>query len=254
YQVSKLRIFQNQGPGQYAILNDDDRVLERFEPSGDVSVLRYGRTHNRKRQAFLEGTAIHATANGTQTHTFDTRKVKLLGDHNRENLMGGILAGLAMALDPRSIQRTMDHFRGLPHRLEWVGKVNDVLFVNDSKATNVDAAVKAVRSFNRQIILIAGGRHKGSDYTPLVSASKGRVKHAVFLGESREMLGRAFHNAIPFTYAGDMNDAVSKGFAAARANDVVMLAPACASFDMFTDYAHRGDVFKQAVEGFKNAG
>jgi len=254
YQASKLRIFQNQGRGQYAILNDDDKVLERFEPSGDVSVLRYGRNNSQKRQAFIEGATICATANGSHTHTFDIRKVKLLGEHNRENIMGGILAGLAMGLNSRSIQRTIDHFKGLPHRLEWLGHVNEVLFVNDSKATNVEAAVKAVGSFNRPVILIAGGRHKGSNYTPLVRASKGRVKYAVFLGESREMLGKAFRNTIPFTFARDMMDAVLKGFSAAEANDVVMLAPACASFDMFTDYAQRGDVFKQAVERLKNDG
>jgi len=112
----------------------------------------------------------------------------------------------------------------------------------------VDAAVRAVVSFDRSLILIAGGRHKGADYAPLVRASKGRAKRAVFMGEAKGLLAGSFKDSIPFTMAEDMRSAVSISFSEAERGDVVLLAPACASFDMFTDYSHRGRAFRAAVE------
>jgi UDP-N-acetylmuramoylalanine--D-glutamate ligase len=116
----------------------------------------------------------------------------------------------------------------------------------------VDAAVRSVGSFPRPLILIAGGRHKGGDYAPLVAASRGKVRKAIFLGESRDLLARSFEKAIPYEFAVDMGNAVSLAFASARPQDVVLLAPACSSFDMFADYAHRGRVFKETVKRLGN--
>jgi UDP-N-acetylmuramoylalanine--D-glutamate ligase len=166
--------------------------------------------------------------------------------------MACVLAGLALNLNPWVIQETIEQFRGLPHRLEWVGRIRDIDFYDDSKATNVDAAVRSVASFSSPVILIAGGRHKGGDYAPLVAASRGKVRKAIFLGESRDLLARAFEKAVPYQFAADMGNAVSLAFASARPQDVVLLAPACSSFDMFSDYAHRGRVFSEAVKRLKN--
>jgi len=132
--------------------------------------------------------------------------------------------------------------------LEHVRRLRGVDFYNDSKATNVDAALRAVLTFDRPIVLIAGGRHKGADYLPLVKAAKGRVKKAIFLGEAKQILAEAFEGMIPFALAEDMRYAVSQSFSSAEPNDVVLLAPACSSFDMFTDYAHRGRIFREEVE------
>ena len=126
-------------------------------------------------------------------------------------------------------------------------------FFNDSKATNVDAAVKAVKSFDRQLILIAGGLHKGSDYDPLVKASIGKVKHCVFLGKAKDLMAKAFDGYIGYDFAKDMNEAVVIAFSRSSSGDVVLLSPACSSFDMYEDYADRGRVFRTAVEMLGNA-
>jgi UDP-N-acetylmuramoylalanine--D-glutamate ligase len=248
YVRSKLSIFKNQGPGQYAILNDDDQVLSEFEPVSGVSVLRYGMEKRENRHAFMEGTSIRAHLPDEKEASFGAERLKLPGRHNLENLMGVVLIGLVLHIGSRTIQRTIEQFRGLPNRLEHVRYLRGVDFYNDSKATNVDAALRAVVTFDRPIVLIAGGRHKGADYLPLVKAAKGRVKKAIFLGEARHILADAFEGMIPFALAEDMGDAVSQSFTSAEPNDVVLLAPACSSFDMFADYAHRGKVFREEVE------
>ena len=250
YARSKLRIFENQGPGDVAVLNDDDDILKRAAPPPGVTVLRYGRREREGLHAFFEGDRIRAGTGARRT--FSVRSFRLPGSHNRENLLPAVLAGMALGVDPGAIQATIDTFKGLPHRLEAVGERSGVLFYDDSKATNVDAAVKAVRSFDRPVVLIAGGRHKGSDYGPLAAAAEGRVKQAVFIGEAAALLGGAFRDRIPYRTAVTMEEAVAFSFAAAREGEVVLLAPACSSFDMFTDYAHRGRVFRAAVEALED--
>ena len=254
YVQSKLKIFQNQGPGQYAILNDDDEKLSRFTPAGEVSVLRYGIEKKAHRQAFMHGEKLVASLSGMAPHHFDMAKFGLPGKHNLENLMGVILAGLALNIEPGYIQEAIEHFKSLPNRLERIGSFNGVDYYNDSKATNVDAAIRAIRSFDKPVILIAGGRHKGGDYAPLVKTAEGRVKKAILMGEAKNLLAESFEGVIPYTLAKDMEDAVNQAFSAAETNDVVLLAPACSSFDMFSDYAHRGRVFREAVERIHNGG
>ncbi len=252
YVQSKLKIFKNQEAGDFAILNDDDPVLSSLTLQQDVAVLRYGLKKKGFRQAFVEGKGIRAGLPRKETHLFDLRKCLLPGKHNVENMMAAALAGLALNVEPPVIQRTMDDFQGLPHRLELSGRIREVDFYDDSKATNVDAAIRSIASFDRPIVLIAGGRHKGGDYVPLVKMAKGRVKKAFLMGESKHLMAEAFEGQIPCASADDMEDAVTKAFSAAKPQDVVLLAPACSSFDMFTDYAHRGRAFKEAVEGLQH--
>ncbi|MCU0594186.1 MAG: UDP-N-acetylmuramoyl-L-alanine--D-glutamate ligase [Desulfobacterota bacterium] len=248
YVQSKLKIFKNQGAGDFAVLNDDDDILSSFSPPKEVYVLRYGLKKKGLRHAFAEGKGIRAGLPCKESHFFDLQKCPLPGKHNVENMMAATLAGLAMNVEPPVIQSTLERFQGLPHRLEHVGRVRKVDFYNDSKATNVDAALRSIASFDRPIVLIAGGRHKGGDYAPLVRVAKGRVKKAFLMGESKPLLAEAFEDKIPYATAEDMEDAVNKAFSVAKPHDVVLLAPACSSFDMFTDYAHRGRAFKEAVE------
>jgi UDP-N-acetylmuramoylalanine--D-glutamate ligase len=251
YAQSKLRICRDQGEGEHTVLNDDDEALGRFTPPSPVSVHRYGLEKRKNRQAYLENHGIRATWPGLPGHLFSLEKCSLAGRHNEENIMACVLTGLALKTDPSVIQQTVDRFKGLPHRLEWVRQIRNVDFYNDSKATNVDAAARSVASFGRPIILIAGGRDKGGDYQPLVEASRGKVRRAILLGEARDLLARAFEGKIPYGIAVDMVDAVAQAFAASESGDVVLLAPACSSFDMFTDYAHRGKVFRETVHGIQ---
>jgi UDP-N-acetylmuramoylalanine--D-glutamate ligase len=252
YVQSKLKIFKNQGPGDFAILNDDDEVLRTFAPPKDVSVLRYGLKKKVSRMAFVEGKGVRAGLPGKESRVFDLQKCALPGKHNVENMMAAALCGLALNVEPQVIQDTIHRFKGLPHRLELSGRVKEVDFYDDSKATNVDAAIRSIAAFDRPIILIAGGRHKGGDYAPLVRVAKGRVKKAFLMGESKELMSQAFEDKIPYATADDMDDAVAKAFSVAKPSDVVLLAPACSSFDMFTDYGHRGREFKRAVEGLQH--
>jgi UDP-N-acetylmuramoylalanine--D-glutamate ligase len=252
YAQSKLRICRDQGKGQHTVLNDDDEALGRFKPANPVSVLRYGLEKRKNRQAYLENHGIRAIGPQFQSHRFSLEKCPLPGLHNQENIMACVLTGLALNVGPSAIQRTIDHFKGLPHRIEWVGRIRNVDFYNDSKATNVDAAVRSLASLRGPIILIAGGRHKGGDYRPLVEASREKVKKAILLGESRHLLAQCFDGVIPYDFAVSMGDAVSQAFSVSEPGDVILLAPACSSFDMFTDYAHRGKVFREVVEGLKN--
>jgi len=249
YIQSKLRLYENQGDGQYLILNRDDQRLSSVTPSSGVSLLFYGSEKMEGLHAFLEGGRISASLNGSTRQSFSLDAFALPGSHNLENLLGAVLAGMALGIDAAMIQETINQFKGLPHRLEYVGEVNGVLFYNDSKATNVDAAVRAVTSFDRPLILIAGGRHKGADYAPLVTAGRGRVKGAVFLGEAKGLLAESFRDEIPFSLAENMEEAVLRAFSMASKGDAVLLAPACSSFDMFSDYLHRGRVFREVVEG-----
>jgi len=249
YARSKLRICENQGAGQYAILNDDDRRLAAFDSPPGVTPLRYGLVQRQGIAAFLDGATAKAGIGREATHCFSMERFALPGIHNRENLLAAILVGIVLEIDDAVIQGTIDRFKGLPHRIEYVREVNGIRFFDDSKATNVDAARRAIASFDDPIILIAGGRHKGADYGPLVDAGRGRMKGAVFLGEARDLLAKAFEQVVPYTVVGGMNEAVAAAFAMAEPGDVVLLAPACSSFDMFSDYGQRGDVFKDSVKG-----
>jgi UDP-N-acetylmuramoylalanine--D-glutamate ligase len=248
YARSKLRILENQGPGQVAVINDDDDRLSLLRSTSGGIFLRYGLRETPERNAFLREGRVRTRLKGGDGPSFSIDSFLLPGTHNLENLLGGILVGLSLSVPPSAIQECIRTFRGLPNRMEWVGGWKEVDFYNDSKATNVDSAVRAVTSFHRPLILIAGGRHKGADYLPLVKAAEGRVKRAFFMGEAKELLAGSFQGKIPFSLVKDMGEAVSRAFSGAERGDVVLLAPGCSSFDMYTDYAHRGSIFKETVK------
>ncbi len=252
YARSKERIFSHQGPGQMLILNDDDPWLRSLQPEGGPRVFRYGIEREAWRDAFLENGYIAAIMPEREAARFRLDRFALPGDHNRLNLMAAIMASLLLGVSPPDLQEAIDHFEGLPHRLELVDEIRGVAFYNDSKATNIDAAIKSITSFLRPIILIAGGRHKDSDYLPLIEAASQNVKGAVFLGEASRLLAEASAGRIPWQMATDMSDAVALAFAKAKEGDVVLLAPACSSFDMFRNFEHRGMVFRKAVKRLKD--
>jgi UDP-N-acetylmuramoylalanine--D-glutamate ligase len=252
YVRSKERIFLNQGPGQILIINDDDPYLKDLRPKNGPIVYRYGIEQEHVRHGFLRNETIVVRLPGEGERTFDLNQFTLPGAHNRANLMAAILASTWLHIPGPAIQEGIDQFQGLPHRIQFVDTIHGVAFYDDSKATNIDAVIRSIRSFSRPVILIAGGRHKGSDYLPLVKAAKGRVKGAVFMGEASNLLANAFNAKIPWSQVRSLDDAVNRAYDGAQEGDVVLLAPACSSFDMFRNYQHRGMAFQEAVRRLRN--
>lgn len=252
YVESKLRIFSGQTKGGTVVLNDDDRRLRSVDPGGLLRVLRYGLEEASGRSAWVSQGRVLVLFPGMGPLTFPLQRFAPPGAHNRENVTASVLSALAFGAGPEAVQGAIDSFKGLPHRLELVAEADGIAFYNDSKATNVDAAVRAVMSFDRPLVLIAGGRHKGADYGALVKAARGRVKEAVFLGEARYLLAEAFEGVLPVCLAGTLEEAVLESASRAEPGDAVLFSPACSSFDMFRDYEHRGRIFIDAVQGELN--
>ncbi len=248
YTRSKKKIFSRQGPDQYLIVNNEDEILAGVSPETGVSVLRYGFQKREGQATFLQDRVIMAPGKSGEMVRYPTGSFGMPGDHNILNLQAVILAGHILSIDTATIQATLNKFKGLPHRLERVGEKDGVIFYNDSKATNGEAAIEAIQSLSCPIVLIAGGKHKGLRYEKLAAVSAGRVKEAIFIGEAREQLGKAFEGIVAYHLAEGLEEAVRLAFSLAEGGEAVLLSPACSSFDQFQDYKHRGDVFRTSVE------
>jgi len=245
YVKSKLSLIENQRYG-YAILNDEDKILSQVSPKG-VRVLRYGIEKKQGRCAFIDGDSIVLCLDNVEKR-FPIRDIRLRGEHNLLNLMPAIISSIIIGINRDLIEDAVRRFKGLPHRIEFVFEKDGIAFYDDSKATNIDSSIKAIRSFKEPIILIAGGKDKGLSYFELAKEAKGRVKYAVFIGETADRMKMEFEKeGIRSEIADTMQDAVSKAVSRAEKGDIVLLSPAASSFDMFRDYAHRGDEFKKAV-------
>jgi UDP-N-acetylmuramoylalanine--D-glutamate ligase len=178
----------------------------------------------------------------------DLSEFKLVGMHNLENASAAILAALAAGGTKEGINYALKNFKGLAHRLEKVATINGVDFINDSKATNTDAAAKAMETFDQPQIVIMGGRDKDIDFKRLRSVVRKHVKHLILMGESAEKIYGILSDIVDAEFANSMKDAVLKAFKASAPGDVVLLAPGCASFDMYTNYKERGEDFRRAVQ------
>ncbi|MEW6776637.1 MAG: UDP-N-acetylmuramoyl-L-alanine--D-glutamate ligase, partial [Bdellovibrionota bacterium] len=177
----------------------------------------------------------------------DFSKTKLAGRHNVANLLAAIAAARSFGAGKSAIEKAIAEFQGLPHRCQFVAEVKGVRYYDDSKGTNVGAVVECLRGFEGPLILVAGGIGKGGSYAPLADAARGRVRHAILLGEDRKAIGKALSPVCAVEEVASMEEAVRRAYAIARSGESVLLSPACASFDMFRDYADRGDKFQQAV-------
>ncbi len=178
---------------------------------------------------------------------FAVSAIALKGSHNLENVLAACAMAILAGASPDSLEDSIRKFKGVEHRIEWVRELDGVPYYNDSKATNVDAAIKALESFPGNIVLIAGGRDKAGDFSALRILVQQRVKHLVLMGEAADKIRQALSGTVDMSEAPSMMEAVSMCRSLARPGDVVLLAPACASFDMFDNYEHRGRVFKEAV-------
>jgi UDP-N-acetylmuramoylalanine--D-glutamate ligase len=179
----------------------------------------------------------------------------LRGLHNVENVLAALAAGLACGAAPDSMRETVSNFKPVEHRLEFVAEVEGVKFYNDSKATSVDATLKALEAFaleEGKVILILGGRGKQAPYAPLAPLIEARVRKLILIGEDADTIEGELKNVAEMERAGEMRDAVQRAHEAAEKGDIVLLAPACASFDMFKSFEHRGEVFKEAVRDLRS--
>jgi UDP-N-acetylmuramoylalanine--D-glutamate ligase len=245
YVASKASLFGRQGQDDLQVLNADDPALATLNHNGG-RVYYFSATRPLKNGAWLDDDAIQVRM-ADQQATFPLRHIRLAERHNLENIMAALILALDAGADPEACRKVLADFRGLPHRLEWVADVHGVSYYDDSKGTNVGAVARSLAHFDRPVILIAGGRNKDSDFSLLNDVIQTRVKALVLIGETREHLARIWQGLAPAYLADDMAAAVGRAAALANSGDVVLLSPACASFDMYRDYVHRGQTFQRLV-------
>ncbi|MEW6015833.1 MAG: UDP-N-acetylmuramoyl-L-alanine--D-glutamate ligase [Candidatus Zixiibacteriota bacterium] len=252
YKKAKYRIAENQAPTDYLILNADDAVIDRNHIGTRAQKIYFSTARTLPTGVFQRGESLVGMVGGKETEIIDIKQIRIPGPHNLQNAAAASLAGLLLGLAPEKIAAALRSFPGVPHRLEDVGAVAGIKFINDSKATNVDSVCFALRSIKTPICLIAGGRDKGGSYQPIVDAGRGKIKEIILIGEAREKMFDALGRHFPVQFAASMEEAVKKAFEAASPGETVLLSPACSSFDMFENFEHRGETFKQIVHSLKN--
>ncbi|MBM3284375.1 MAG: UDP-N-acetylmuramoyl-L-alanine--D-glutamate ligase [Candidatus Aminicenantes bacterium] len=246
YFAAKKKLVLAQAGDGIAILNRDDRLVWSLARKAQANVYSFSTRRKVARGCFLEKGSIFLQ-NGEKTQIMRAAEVPLPGLHNQENVMAAVLIGHCLRAPVVKMRRSIRSFAGLEHRLENVATLRRVGFVNDSKATTVDATIKAIRSFDRKIVLILGGRDKGADFAPLRKPVRERVKKVVLLGEAKEKIKRALRGIVALEEASTLGGAVRLAFDSARPGELVLLAPACTSFDMFRNFEARGRAFKREV-------
>jgi UDP-N-acetylmuramoylalanine--D-glutamate ligase len=249
YIAAKRRIFQNQDKTDFAVLNADDARTATIATGVPSTPVLFSRLKTLVRGAYLrKGNLVYRDQSGVRK-LLPAEAVFLKGTHNLENVLAACAMAILAGADPEGLEESVRKFKGVEHRIEWVAELEGVEYFNDSKATNLDATIKSLEAFPGNIILIAGGKDKAGDFTVLRSLVRERVKHLVLLGEAAPKIRKALHGTVEMSNAQTMQEAVGLCHEIAQPGDVVLLAPACASFDMFQDYGHRGRVFKEAVRG-----
>ncbi|HXD96697.1 MAG TPA: UDP-N-acetylmuramoyl-L-alanine--D-glutamate ligase [Candidatus Acidoferrum sp.] len=248
YVEAKARIFLNQTPTDCAVLNADDPAAAGLASRTRARVLWFSRRRPLEHGVFVHDGWVAAKLNGHVEAICPLAEMQLRGQHNVENVLAATACALWLGLGAESIRRAIGRFRAVEHRIEFVRDLRGVQFYNDSKGTNVASTIKALESFEERVVLIAGGKGKGQDFAPLAEAARGRVAHGVVIGEDGPKIAAALLAAgIPVSPAASMQAAIDTARTHAGRGGVVLLSPACASFDMFDNYEHRGDVFKKLV-------
>lgn len=250
YAIAKHRIFMNQTAEDVAILNADDEITASWADGLKANVVMFSVKRELDDGLFLRGDDIVCRSGGKEKVLTTRNEIFLKGLHNVENILAALAAGLACGASPESMRATVKEFKGVEHRIEFVAEIDGVSFYNDSKATSVDAAAKAIEALaedNAKIVLILGGRGKNAPYAPLASLIERYVRKLVVIGEDAESITAQLRQFVEIERAETLEDAVRTAADAAREGDRVLLAPACASFDMFSGFEERGRAFKSAV-------
>lgn len=250
YVQSKFRIVNNMLPEDYFVYFYDDDVIKnqlKNHPT-ETTGLPISLTESLEKGAFMVDGVFEFRTGVGENITIKSDDIPLYGHHNRINVMAAVLAALVVGADSEAIKKALKTFKNVSHRLEEVGNINGVTFINDSKATNVDAVYYALGAFNKPVIWIAGGIDKGNDYSKLKKLVSENVKAMVCLGMDNKKLKESFKDEVnELVESTEMGDAVKKSFHFATSGDVILLSPACASFDLFKNYEERGEKFKEAV-------
>ena len=247
YIDAKARIFENQEPEDFTVLNADDPTTVDLAERTLAQRFLFSRKKEIGIGAFVRGTHIFFRVSQREREIMPLNDIPLKGAHNLENVLAAISVGMLTGCQPEQIRSAIQNFKAVEHRLEFVAKVAGVDYYNDSKATNVDATIKALESFPANIHLILGGKDKGSDYALLNDLLRERVKRVYTIGAAAGKIESHIHGAAEIDHAETLETAVQRASASAVAGDIVLLAPACSSFDQFQNYEHRGSVFKEAV-------
>lgn len=255
YADAKARIFRNQTEDDWAVVNLDDEGATSLAARANARSRRFdfALDHPVHDGVTVERGTIVRRSNGAAAPLLPVASVKIPGRHILSDVLAATAVCCLAGVPPAAMQRAVETFQGLEHALERVGVVRGVQFINDSKATNIAAASRAIESFESGVVVILGGKFKGGDFGDLAPLLTSRADAVIAIGESRPQIHAALDAVLPVEDASSMDDAVHKAAARARTGGVVLLAPACASFDMFRDYADRGRQFKAAVEGLERA-
>jgi UDP-N-acetylmuramoylalanine--D-glutamate ligase len=246
YGAIKARLFENQTGEDAAILNADDAATTPYAPSLP-RVYWFSRKQRVVQGAYVRGEEIVFRRDGAEETLLKLEDIPLAGGHNVENVLAAAAAARLAGASASEIANGVRTFAGVEHRLEFVAEVAGVRYYNDSKATNVDATLKALDAFPGRILVILGGKDKGSDYTPLQKPLREKAILALLIGAAAEIIEKQISGSVALERAETLERAVETASHAAQRGDVVLLAPACASFDQFQNYEHRGRVFKDLV-------
>ncbi len=254
YAAAKHRLFMNQTPEDLAVLNADDEITSSWSDSLRAQVTLFSTAKELGEGLFLRGRELVCRFNGKEKILTTRDDMTLRGIHNVQNVLAGLAVGLACGASPESMKETIRKFKAVEHRLEFVDEIGGVKFYNDSKATSVDATLKALEALSEEpgeIVLILGGLGKNAPYQPLEELVESNVRKLILIGEDADNIESQLGNAAEAIRGSSMEDAVKKSFENAENGDSVLLAPACASFDMFRSFEERGDVFKKSVANLK---
>jgi len=251
YALAKMRMFENQLERDIAILNADDPEITKRMPT-KPHIFWFSRKKRVAAGAFLRDEHIFFRNEGSEVALGRRDEISLRGEHNVENALAACAAAYLAGADPAAIASGIKTFKGVEHRLEFVAEVSGVQFYNDSKATNVDAAVKAIEAFPGPLIVILGGKDKGSPYTPLRELLRERARMAILIGAAADKIAEDLGDAVPLESGGTLDRAVHLAMQNAHPGDTVLLAPSCSSFDQFENYEHRGRTFKDLVASLEN--
>ncbi|MFA5384341.1 MAG: UDP-N-acetylmuramoyl-L-alanine--D-glutamate ligase [Eubacteriales bacterium] len=253
YTAAKAKIFGNQTAQDYTVLNFDDPLTNNLASICPGSVIFFSRLHKLTRGVFVQDNWIVIRWDAESHPVLPVDELGIPGPHNLENAMAAAACCWVRGIGVDVLARVLREFKGVAHRLEFVSEIEGISYINDSKGTNPDATIKALQSYSDPIVLIAGGRNKGNDFNELSVSIREKARAVILIGESAGDIKHAVENqGGPEVYlAGDLPEAVRVASRTARQGDVVLLSPACASWDMFRNYEERGELFKKAVMGLK---
>jgi UDP-N-acetylmuramoylalanine--D-glutamate ligase len=251
YAAAKARIFENQEDGDILIYDADDEWCRKEAEHANCRTIGFSVKKPLSEGAFIDGDRLITLIDGKRTEVIACDQISIKGVHNLYNSMAAALVGQLLGVGSASVRSTLKNFKGVEHRLEYVRQLAGVRYFNDSKATNVDSVWYALQAFSEPIVLLLGGRDKGNDYERLVDLVKEHVRAIVAIGESADKVENAFKAVASVSPASSMEEAVRSAQFLAKPGDVVLLSPACASFDWFKNYEHRGQVFKELVHSLQ---